>query len=182
MNQTAARQPRIARTQAAKILSTTYQNVRRLQRVGQLHSTPDRHGVHRFDRREVEDLAKRRGLQIKPSGELAAKVFAMFKAKKRFEDVVIETQQLPSVILELWQQYRAGFEYGKDAAKESAEEREQREHDAQMREMDRELERRRRGVLFSDERERPGLAKAADEKGHDEELAPARAAGERRRR
>jgi hypothetical protein len=109
----------------------------------------------------------------------------MFKAKKRFEDVVIQTQQLPSMILELWPQYRAGFEYGKDAAKESAEEREQREqreHDAQMREMDRELERRRRGVLFSDERERPGLAKAADEKADDEDIAPARAAGERRRR
>ena len=111
--------------------------------------------MHRFDRREVEDLAKRRGLKIKPSGELEAKVFAMFKAKKRFEDVVIETQQLPSMILELCQQYRTGFEYGKDPAKESAEEREQREHDAQMREMDRELERRRRGVLFSDERDRP---------------------------
>src|SRR5487761_1923175 len=81
MNHTAARQARVTRTQAAKMLSTTYQNVRRLQRVGQLHSTPDRHGVHRFDRREVEALAKRRGLQIKPSGELAAKVFAMFKAK-----------------------------------------------------------------------------------------------------
>ncbi len=177
MNHTAARHPRVTRTEAAKILNTTYQNIRRLQRVGQLHSTPDRHGVHRFDKREVDELARRRGLQIKPSGELAAKVFAMFKAKKRFEDIVIETQQLPGMILDLWRQYRAGFEDGKEAAKENEEERAQREHEAQMREMDRELERRRRGVLFSDERERPGLAKT-----NNEDEAPARVAGQGRRR
>jgi hypothetical protein len=81
---------RVTRREAAKILSTSYENVKRLQRVGQLRSSPDRHGVHRFDRREVEELARRRGLQIKPSGELAATVFAMFKAKRSFEDIVIE--------------------------------------------------------------------------------------------
>ena len=51
-----------------------------------------------------------------------------------------------------------------------------------MREMDRELERRRRGVLFSRDRERPGIAKAGDDQADDEDMAPARAAGERRRR
>jgi hypothetical protein len=151
MNQTVARRPRVTRTEAAKILSTSYENIRRMQRVGQLHSQPDRHGVHRFDRREVEELARRRGLQIKPSGELAARVFRLFKERKKFHDIVIETEQEPSTILALWQQYRAGFEYGQDTSKETEEERAQREHDAQMREMDRELERRRRGVLFSED-------------------------------
>jgi hypothetical protein len=150
MNTSAARRPRVTRTEAAKILSTTYENIRRLQRVGQLHSQPDRHGVHRFDRREVEELARRRGLRIKPSGELAARVFRMFKERKKFHDIVIETEQEPSTILALWQQYQAGFEYGQDGAEETEEERAQREHEAQMREMDRELERRRRGVLFDE--------------------------------
>ncbi len=150
MSATPARRPRVTRTEAAKILKTSYENIRRLQRVGQLHSQPDRHGVHRFDRREVEELARRRGLQIKPSGELAATVFAMFKARKRFEDIVIETQQEPDTILALWQRYNAGFEYGTEAAGNDDEERAQREHDDQMREMDVELERRRRGVLFGE--------------------------------
>ena len=180
MNQTAARRPRVTRSEAAKLLSTTYQNIRRLQRVGQLHSQPDRHGVHRFDRREVEDLARKRGLQIKPSGELAAKVFAMFKAKKRFEDIVIETQQEPDIILALWKRYQAGFAFGEERARESDEERAQHEHDAEMREMDRELERRRRGVLFSDEH--PGVARAHDDHGEGEHGALAHAAGGRRRR
>jgi hypothetical protein len=93
MNEGALRRSRITRNEAAKVLGTSYQNVRQLQRVGQLRSDPDRYGVHRFDRREVEELARKRGLQIKPSGELAARVFAMFKANRSFADIVIETQQ-----------------------------------------------------------------------------------------
>ncbi|HEX7664187.1 MAG TPA: hypothetical protein VF407_06750 [Polyangiaceae bacterium] len=69
--------------------------------------------MHRFDRREVETLARRRGLQIRPSGELAARVFAMFKQRMSFVDIVIETQQEPEFIRKLWSDYRAGFEEAK---------------------------------------------------------------------
>ena len=142
MNEGALRRPRITRNEAAKVLGTSYQNVRKLQKKGYLHSDPDRYGVHRFDRREVEELARKRGLQIKPSGELAARVFAMFKANRSFADIVIETQQDPEVILGLWQRYRAGFDGHQTAAID--ERREQAEHDAEMREIDRELRRKRR--------------------------------------
>jgi hypothetical protein len=116
--------------------------VRKLQSKGALHSDPDRYGVHRFDRREVEELARKRGLQIKPSGELAARVFAMFKANRSFADIVIETQQEPEVILALRARYRAGFD--EERAREDNEKREQEKHDEQMREIDRELRRKRR--------------------------------------
>jgi hypothetical protein len=133
---------RVTRVEAAKLLGTSYENVRRLQRVGLLLSRPDRYGVHRFDRREVEELARKRGLQIKASGELAARVFAMIKAGRPFEDIVIETQQNPEVILALRARYRAGFE--DEQEREDDEKREQDEHDEQMRELDRELRRKRR--------------------------------------
>ena len=116
--------------------------MRKLQKKGYLHSDPDRYGVHRFDRREVEELARKRGLQIKPSGELAARVFALFKANRSFADIVIETQQEPEVILALRARYRAGFE--EEQAHQDDAKREQKDHDEQMREIDRELERKRR--------------------------------------
>jgi hypothetical protein len=100
---------RVTRREAAKILDTSYENVKRMQRIGQLHSDPDRHGVHRFDRREVEELARRRGLQIKPSGELAARVFRLFKERRNFHDIVIETEQEPDVIRALWAQFNLGL-------------------------------------------------------------------------
>ena len=139
----ALRRTRITRAEAAKVLSTSYQNVRRLQRVGQLHSDPDRYGVHRFDRREVEELARKRRLQIKPSGELAARVFAMFAERREFHEIVIETQQEPSVIRELWNEFQAGFAGDGDRAHADDEDREQAEHDKQMRVLDADLARRR---------------------------------------
>jgi hypothetical protein len=156
-----ARRPRVTRREAAEILKTSYDNVRRLQRIKQLATTKhDREGTVTYDRREVESLAKKRGLEVKPSGELAARVFAMFKVRKRLEDIVIETQQEPDTILALWQRYQAGLDYGREAATERDEQRAQQEHDQQMREMDRELERRRRGVLFNEAPSTgPGLAK-----------------------
>lgn len=141
MNGGALRKPRITRTEAAKVLGMSYANVRKLQSKGVLHSDPDRYGVHRFDRREVEELARKRGLQIKPSGELAARVFAMLEQRKRFAEIVIDTQQDPETIRDLWRQYRAGFE---EKSSEPEDDQEAREHDAQMRSFDAELARKRR--------------------------------------
>ena len=110
MNGGALKKPRITRTEAARMLGMSYANVRKLQSKGVLHSDPDRYGVHRFDLREVEALARKRGLQIKPNGALAARVFRMFRERKKFEEIVIETEQEPSLIRALWKDYRAGFE------------------------------------------------------------------------
>jgi hypothetical protein len=136
---------RVTRREAATILNTSYENVKRLQRIGQLHSDPDRHGVHRFDRREVEELARRRGLKIKPSGELAARVFRMFKERRAFQDIVIETEQEPDVIRALWTQFSTGLHDGGSSSE--TEDRAERRHEELMRELERELERRRRATL-----------------------------------
>ncbi|MCW5831337.1 MAG: hypothetical protein KIS78_02630 [Labilithrix sp.] len=123
-----------------------------MDKAGQFKSSrQDRNGTFTYDRREIEEFARQRGLNVKPSGELAARVFAMFKARKRFEDIVIETEQEPDAILELWRRYSAGFEYGRGpSAAEREEAHAEREHEEQMRALDLELERRRRGVLFAD--------------------------------
>jgi len=143
MNGGALTKPRITRAEAAKLLGTSYANVRKLQSKGALHSDPDRYGVHRFDRREVEELARKRGLQIKPSGELAARVFAMFKANRTFADIVIETQQEPEVIRALWKEHRAGFD---DTDADQEDERGRREHDEQMRAFEIDQQARRRAL------------------------------------
>jgi hypothetical protein len=144
MNGGALRKPRITRAEAAKLLGTSYANVRKLQSKGALHSDPDRYGVHRFDRREVEELARKRGLQIKPSGELAARVFAMFEERLSFAKIVIATQQDPEVILALWARYRAGFDDGQSRVDD--ERREQAEHDEQRRAFEAELQAKRRAI------------------------------------
>ena len=159
------RRSRVDRREAAKILQCSRDNVRRLDKAGRFKSSKkDRNGTFTYDRREIEEIARRRGLGIKPSGELTARVSRLFEAKRTFQQVCIETEQEPDVIQALWERYRAGFDYGKKRREETEEGRRQREHDDEMREMDRELERRRRGVLFAedrpDDRGAPGLARA----------------------
>src|SRR5215469_4802133 len=97
------RRARVDRREAAQILDCSRDNVRRMDREGRFKTSKrDRNGVFTYERREIEDLAKQRGLSVKPSGELAARVFAMFKLRRSLEDIVIETQQEPSVIQALW--------------------------------------------------------------------------------
>ena len=142
---TERRRPRVSRREAAQILQCSRDNVRRLERIKQLKTTQaDRNGAMTYDRREVEELARQRGMSLKPTGALTARVFALFKAQKSFEDVCIETEQDAETVLALWDRYQRGYDFGKPAV-ESEEARREREHDAQMRELDEELERRRRG-------------------------------------
>lgn len=114
-----------------------------------LRGEKDRLGHYWFDRQEVEALARKRGLQLTASGELAARVFAMIKGKHTFEDIVIQTTQHPDVITALWKRYYAGFRG--EAPTNENDERARREHEEQMREMDREIERRRRSMQSDEE-------------------------------
>ena len=149
------------------MLQCSRDNVRRLDKINQLKTGKrDRNGTFTYERREIEEFARRRGLSVKPSGELTAKVFALFKLQRSFQDICIETKQDPDTILALWERYQAGFEYKSRRREEDADARAAREHEEQMQAMDRELERRRRGVLFEDGREplkRPGLTSVRDE-------------------
>lgn len=160
------RRPRVDRREAAQILHCSRDNVRRLDRVGTLRTGKrDRNGTFTYDRREVEELARKRGLGVKANGELTARVFRLFKERRSFEDICIETEQEPDVIQALWERYNGGFDFGKKQREEDREARAAREHEEQMRAMDLELERRRRGVVFEDpeaDRARPGLAVARD--------------------
>ena len=139
---------RVTRKEAAKILATSPGNVRYMQQRQHLRGEKDSRGHYWFDRREVEELARKRGLQLKPQGELAARVFAMLRAGRSFADIVIDTAQEPDTIRVLRKEYLAGFR--SDEAEKSSEERSRREHEDQMRAMDQELERRRRNILADD--------------------------------
>jgi hypothetical protein len=142
---TERRRPRVSRREAAQILQCSRDNVRRLERIKQLKTTQaDRNGAMTYDRREVEELARQRGQNVKASGALTARVFALFKAERTFQDVCIETEQDADTILALWERYQRGYDFGKPAV-DSEEARLEREHSAQMRELDAELARRRRG-------------------------------------
>jgi DNA-binding transcriptional MerR regulator len=155
------RRRRVDRREAAKILQCSRDNVRWMDKNGHLRSSKrDRNGVFTYDRSEIEELARKRGLSVKPTGALTARVFRLFEAKRTFQQICIETEQEADVIQALWERYEAGFDYGKKRHESSEEERRQREHDDEMRAMDRELERRRRGVLFEERRDGPGVANA----------------------
>ena len=142
----------IPRRQAATLLNTSYENVKRLQRVGHLRiCRVDQNGVVLLDRSEVEALARKRLVAMKPAGELTACVFTMFEAGRSFASICIETKQDAETILRLWRQYKAGFDAVDDEAAARRErqareraEREQREHDEQVRALEEELELRRR--------------------------------------
>ena len=154
------RRLRVDRREAARILQCSRDNVRRLDRTGQLKSSKqDRNGTFTYDRSEIEELARARGLGVKPTGELVARIFAMFEARKRFVEIVIETKQEPDVVQALWERFNAGYDYGKNRREENVENRREREHQAEMRAMDLELERRRRGVLFSEDAEQDATAR-----------------------
>lgn len=140
----------VTRREAAAILGCSYENVKRLQRIGQLHSYPDKRGVHRFDRREVEALAAKRGVRAELAPEKQVEAFRLFKANASFDDVVLATRISPKELLELHERYLLGYNFGK--IKKVDEERAQREHDQQIREMDREIARRRRAVFAEDEK------------------------------
>lgn len=143
---------RVDRREAARMLKSSRDNVRRLDRIGVLKTgRTDRNGTFTYDRREIEELARRRSVRTKPGGEMAAIVFRMFAMHRKFHEIVIETQLDPDTVLDLWRRYQAGFRYADGEQKELDETRAQREHDEQMRAMDEELERRRRGVHFDGE-------------------------------
>ena len=141
----AQRRPRVDRREAARILNCSRDNVRRLDKNGSLRTGKrDLNGAFTYDRREIEKLADVRGVGVRPTGELAARVFAMFKARRLFEDIVIETEQDPLVILTLRRHYDAGFAFGAGTADDEA--RARSDHERDMRALDLELERRRRVV------------------------------------
>ncbi len=152
---------RVSRREAAKILRTSYENVRRLQRQQLLNGVPDEHGHYWFDREEVEALARKRNASAVLDGELTARVFAMIKAGKTVNEIVIGTRETLPTVERLWDAYHQRVD-----SKKVAEDRETqalREHEEQMRALDAEIERRRRLVV--EEGEPPPSHRGGQKKG-----------------
>jgi hypothetical protein len=142
---------RVTRREAAQILGISVSYVRKLCAQRKLTFEPDRFGTFQADREQIETFARERGTRVTTNGVLAARVFALFKVERAFADIVMETNEDPAKIQELRERYDAGFAYGKQEAKVAADERRQREHEKEMREMDAEIERRRRAALAEDD-------------------------------
>jgi hypothetical protein len=128
--------------------------VRRLQEAGVLPRRKDGSGVYRFYPQEVAEVARKLGRVVQTDGKLAAKVYGYFLEKgfrgtpEQIGRIVHETEQTPRVVLDLWQQFKAGA--GSPLAEEQAREIERlaREYDEQIAAMDEELERKRRGAFI----------------------------------
>jgi len=142
---------RVTRREAAKILGVSYAYVRKLCDQRKLRFEPDRFGTFVADREQIDTFARERGVRVTTNGIFAAKVFAMFKADREFAEIVIETNADPAKIQELRERYDAGFAFGKQEVKTAEDERRQREHEKEMREMDAELERIRRVAMGNDD-------------------------------
>jgi hypothetical protein len=97
----------LTRSVVARILGCSIAMVRWYEKRGRLHPTLDPNRVRRFSHVEVEALRCERLGRVprSPSGTLAAQVFRLIASGHTFADVVIETQQDPERIRELWDQY-----------------------------------------------------------------------------
>ena len=96
----------LTRAGVAKVLGISISRVRALEQAGQLKPevTPD--GVRIFKPKEILAFAKRRAPRRQVDGEIAAKVFRMFKDGYPFADIVIETMQSPETVRKLHVEYR----------------------------------------------------------------------------
>jgi hypothetical protein len=83
-----------------------------MEKRGRLHPIIDREGIRRFDRTEVENVARERlrsGFRagmIYVDGELAAEVFRYFRDGIGFAEIVIRTHAPPETIRLLWEDYK----------------------------------------------------------------------------
>lgn len=117
--------------------------VRRLEGV-KLHPSVGENGVRLFDEAEVHALAERmRAEKGEPptEGQIAARVFRLFAARKDIGDIVIETELEPSVVRKLYGEWQTSLYESGHAARTSreiaeAEEALMRKFDAALRRSD----------------------------------------------
>jgi excisionase family DNA binding protein len=139
----------LTRGEVAKQLGVHISTVRRMEKRRELHSVRDRNGIHRFDAKEVANLAAKRGRSAplaQVSGPLAARVYKAMHEGKTIDHIVIETELAPEQVLALC----AHFNKTPTLARKQSEERkttrgltpaESDDDDAAYKSMLRELER-----------------------------------------
>jgi len=91
------------------MLRTHVSTVRRLERSGQLHPRKTGAGEHRFDRAEVEALARAKGIDRRPTdrGQLYAAVWQGIREAKSLADLVIELGAPPDELAPIVAEYHA---------------------------------------------------------------------------
>ncbi len=121
----------LTRSAVAEILGVHISTVRRLEG-RDLHPVRDANGIHHFDRREVEELATRRGRSGRPSGRIAARVYELLREQKTIGEIVSETELPPEDVRALVEQLTTPFGQPTRTEREAQERREQDEHDKRV--------------------------------------------------
>ena len=134
--------PMLTRSEVAAILGVHISTVRRLEG-RDLHPIRDANGVHRFDRREVEDLAARRGRAGRPSGAMAARVYQLLRDRKTIGEIVCETELTPAEVRAIFEQLTTPLGQRTREERDAQERREANDHDESVRELEREERERR---------------------------------------
>ncbi|MFM2416615.1 MAG: hypothetical protein RL385_1338 [Pseudomonadota bacterium] len=109
----------LTRSEVAARLGVSVSTVRRLE-WDRLHPEIDDLGVHRFDPREVEALAPalppkpatQRPTAASTAGRTAARVFRMFERGHDIAAIVIQTNQSPSVVRQLYHEWSTSLQDG----------------------------------------------------------------------
>lgn len=132
----------LTRSAVAEILGVHISTVRRLEG-RDLHPVRDPNGIHHFDRREVEELATKRGRSGRPSGRMAARVYELLRDRKSIGEIVHETELAPEEVRALFEQLTTPFGQLTREDRDAQERREADEHEAKARQLEREERDRR---------------------------------------
>ena len=95
------------RTEAARVLGCSRTRVQQFEKDGRLTAVVDQNGVHHFARADVLVLARARGRTNadRVYGTIAAEVFSLFRESVDLPEIVMRTQQSPSTIRALYEEY-----------------------------------------------------------------------------
>jgi DNA-binding transcriptional MerR regulator len=127
----------LRRSEVAALLGVHISTIRRMEGK-RLRPVRDGEGVHYFDRREVEELAAKRGRETKPSGRLAARVYKLLREGKTIGEIVFETELCPEEVRALFEQFSTPLGRSTREELERDNRQAESEQDALIRELDRE--------------------------------------------
>jgi hypothetical protein len=102
----------ILRSEAAKLLGCSRRRVQQFEAEGRLRAVVDAKGIHHFARADVIAFARKRGRPHadRVHGTIAAQVFALFRESVELPEIVMRTQQSPTTIRALYEEYRRPLE------------------------------------------------------------------------
>jgi len=141
--------------EVAKQLNCSRSNVDRLRKCGLLPGRLDRSGAWRYQPHAVAEAGRKLGRPMQTDGKIAARIYKYFLAPgfrgtpEQIGRIVLETEQPPRVVRELLAQFKMGAGTPAEAEEQGREvERIAREYDEQIKAMDEELARKRRGAFI----------------------------------